>query len=226
MGVIHSIINANNFGNSLTLTKEITPPGGGKTITAVIIPVRDNAVDGRTVDTVKFNGTEVLLLAVAEIGGAQTSCFIYYIVNPTNTTANLVITMKDNAAQIFATIVHMTDMNIISPLDAVAGDSVASDPNSPIGGTLTTICDGAIILDGVVIDDDDGFTMDAETARVERLHLQSVGNCEAGTSTTETVTAGLYPLGWDKSGLNETWAWAAASFCGDEEEPPTRNRLI
>ena len=221
---IHSWTNKAVQQDVTTINLSVTVPSTADRILVVTVECRENSDPDRQVDSVYFNTTEQLTQAVGIDNGAQVTSYKYYIVNPTATTANVTVTMKGTCQSVYVSACILTGVDTADPIDATNSDSDISDTSTTIGGSITTSDANSVLIDGVVLDDDDGHTMNAYSGRVERRDQSDPGDSESGASTRTTTTAGAYSMDWTKPSTSEDWAWTVVAI--KEKEVAARRRFM
>ena len=174
---------------------------------------RHNATPGKSITSVSFNGSEAFTKVRADaragVSNAGFTTELWYLVAPTVTNANVVITYSGaNVDAIGASATLLTGVSQTSPVDSQAGSSGTGTTPSAI---ITTVADNAWILDCVIGRDNSGLTVGAgQTMRTDRL-IGSVVIDGAGVSTVNGKTpAGAETMDWTQAG--QDWAISTVSI--------------
>ncbi len=191
-----------------TQTTPITVASGANRILAYCLVTGSNHNGSTGADSVVFNGSENFTNPTG-IQYIPTFGYIiqwWYLVNPTVTTANAVVTYTNGAsASIYqsGTFIQLTGVDQASPLDA-------SNTNSGSGTTasvsITTVAANAWILDCVIVEE--ALTIGAgQTSRSNRAMAYGYA---AVSSVDGKVTPGVETMDWTLA--SEDWVTAAISF--------------
>lgn len=209
VGVTNSASDTNSV---TTLTTAVTVSAGTDRALAVCVQAR-GAPAGSAVSGVTFNGSETFTLAKAQSfasGGATFRAELWYLTNPTVTTANVVVTWpntNNNQVQAYSVV----QANGVDPSAALDSTSGAGADSATISSIITTTSDNALIIDcsltGQTLSPSVGAN---QTSRVNRA-LATTGVQDRGlTSTTAKTPAGAETMDWTQT--SERWAQVAASF--------------
>ncbi len=197
-----------------TLTKSVIVNAGTNRILVLCAGGSRGGSGNVKVTGATFNGTEAFTLAREDSRDITTLTWnsaIWYLVNPTVTTANVVVTWSgtgNTRAQGFST-VQLNGVNQSSPVDSSAGANGTSGTPSAI---ITTVADGAWIVDCPISSVDAGMTVGAgQTARTDRVG--GAFNEAFGLSTVNgKATAGAETMDWTQADSGGQWVTSVVSF--------------
>lgn len=214
--------------SSVTFSQVVS--AGSDRALVVCSQTRHSATPGKSITGVTFNTTEAFTYVRADArAGANSAGFtteLWYLVAPTVTTANVVVTYSAaNADAIGVSSTLLTGVSQTSPIDSHAGSSGASTAPAAI---ITTVADNAAIVDCAIGRTNGGLTVGAgQTVRTDRLIGSSVVD-GAGVSTVIPKTpAGAETMNWTQ-GTAEDWAISAVSLTpsGGSDPPPAENGVV
>lgn len=204
---------ATDTKNVLTVTKSVTVSAGTDRFLAVCSQVRRNTDTAYAISGVTFNGSEsftrVRTPDVQNTPGQILQAELWYLVAPTVTTADLVVTYAGlNEQAIGVSASQFNGVNQSSPIDSHAGSNGTSTTPSV---TITTVADNAAILDCVIGKSDSGLTVGAgQTVRTDRIIGVGGVNDGAGVSTVVTKTpAGSEPMNWTQP---DAFGWVMSAL--------------
>jgi hypothetical protein len=211
---------AADLTSQTSIATSVTVAAGSDRALAVCVVARGSA-GGSAVSGVTFNGSEAFTLAKAQTftSSATWRAELWYLVNPTVTTANVVVTWPgttNNQVQGYS--VHqLTGVSQTAPLDATSG---AGAESATISSTITTVEDNALIIDCAITARETTITIGAgQTSRVNRLLASAGVQDKTVSSTTAKTPAGAEVMSWTIPSP-ERWAHAALSFAPATAAPP------
>jgi len=183
--------NSSQSGNADSLTWSHSIMGGSDLVLLVFMAIDD----GITTSTVVFNTSESLTLLRRDANAGAGTSEIWYLVNPTQTTANIVASISAKAQNI-----------------AMAGDYTgATTPDNETGSTPDVVTSVSNTVSGVGADD---FVVDvvrkpgdAPTAGVDQIAQFNLaaGGERGAYSEQDGVDGGV--MSW--SSLSDDWAHTA-----------------
>lgn len=196
--------------SSLTIPNVVIPAGTTSLWVTISHSQGADAIVPAT-GKVVFNTTETMTRAAASF--TNVGAYIYYLANPTATTANVVITFTG-----------ATDRGIVATAIVVSGSlttGVLGATQTAQNGSATAIsatinptqADNSVILDCVTTLDQFALTQDVgQTQIISQWQAGNPQGCEAGASYKTTTTAGSYTTGWDNTGTNTQWDYVAVEI--------------
>jgi len=127
-----------NIVNSV-LTLNIQVSSGSDRVLVVGLAYRSNNPAAPT--SILFNGAESFLVERVGTDAADAQCFLYYLVAPTETTADVVITMPSSAKMV-GFVAYFTGVDQIDPFTAESNDAQGNDaaPTIAINSAVDEIC--------------------------------------------------------------------------------------
>lgn len=201
---------------ALTITTAFTQAVATNAVMVVVVSSASGTTD-TTVSGVTWNTSETFTSAGANCTHVQTAASvkwrssIWYLVNPTATTANVVVTWSGTGADRAQgyTIYSLSGVNQSTPVDVCAK---ALGATTAVSNTIVTTVDNDLIIDNVTSSDGSGtWAVGTGTQRVNR-DLNSAGNDEKQLSSTlPLATAGSQAMTWTGV-LNLEWVSVAAAF--------------
>jgi hypothetical protein len=125
--------------DSTTLTLNIEVSAGSDRVLVVGLAYKDNNV--LTPNSVVFNTSENFSVEHAGVDGGDAQCLLYYLVNPTVTTADVVITMASSERMV-GFVAYFTGVHQSSPFTAetVQADGTDAAPTVDINSAADEIC--------------------------------------------------------------------------------------
>lgn len=194
--VIERSYKASSGGAVSTTTVASVQVNSGEAL-IVRITCRDG---GTTVSNVKFNGTESLTKAVGLSGNLLSD--IWYLPNPTATTANVVVTYnasRDRPRLVSVEVVSGADTSALIDATTTADNFTTS---TSITANLTTTVNDTLLLDACIqVADatDPTFTPGtSQTAQINERVLGTFGG-KMGHSSKSGGTAGSKTMSWTSS---------------------------
>ena len=209
-----SVTDAPNTNSVSSVTQSVVVPVMTKGIMLVCSTVRGNTPVNATAGT--FNGAEALTFLQRDTGQVQTE--LWYLVNPTATTANVVMTYAstgNNFAMAFSVLL-LSGVNQSTPIDVHSG----SHGNGPTLSTiLTTVANSTWAADCSMGTSNAGITVGAgQTARANRIIGSSVDGVGMSTINGQAI-AGAETLSWTQA-AGQDWAISAVSLVPDVAAAP------
>jgi hypothetical protein len=217
-----SVTNAAAAVSVDSVTTTVTVPSGTDRVMLACAATEGNT--GVPVTGVTFNTTETFTKIRHDQrnagGGVEIITNLWYLVNPTVTTADAVTTFStaQNDRAIGISYAIFNGVSQSSPIDAQAGGTGSSGTLSAV---LTTVAANAWIADCAAGDND--LTVGAgQTMRVDRAILVQLF---VGVSTVDgKATPGSETMDWTQT--TEDWATSAVSFApSGGSDPPTSSPL-
>lgn len=200
--------------NSATLTFSHTPGAGANKLLMVAVGL-GNTVSSQggappTVNSVTFNGTPMTLVESAL--GLETRSVVYYLLNPSNGPANVVVTASSNTtgdgdpARINASATTFINVNQTTPL----GTPVKVEESGNVG-TLNLIVSPTTVNDIVY----SAMTVDegGSTPTITVAGGQTTLANQSGTGFESTHSASSYEAGTGSS-VTSTYTFTAQDHCG------------
>lgn len=204
---------AGNSVSQSSITTSVTVSSGTNRALILCVQARNSGVT-HSVTSATFNGSESFTKVRADfIGtGASWQTEIWYLLNPTVTTANVVVNWASGApdqAQGY-TVVYLTGVAQSSVVDGQNGAS--NSAGTTLSCSVTTSVNNSWIVDSAICQDNGGLAVGAnQTARTDRnLNIGPVDE-GVGVSTCVKTTAGAETMDWTQlSALN--WCMSAVGF--------------
>lgn len=179
-------------GNTDTLTWSHVAGGGADCVLMVGVSIDSDTVN---VDTITFNTSESFTQLRNDVNAGANSSEIWYLLNPTDTTANIVVTL-DGKAQVIGGAVDFNG---------------ASTPDNPDGATPDSVTSSSITVAGDTADNfmfdviaKPGGTATEGADQVADWNLSQGGNQGAGSSQDGT-SGGV--MSWTSA--SDDWAHTA-----------------
>lgn len=206
-----SVTDATPVNSTNTITKSVVVPSGTDRIMVVCIQTKDVSADTPS-SGVTFNTSEAMTHIHRDIRAATfLSADLWYLVNPTVTTANVVVTFPNgnNTHEMAFSAVLLTGVDQTTPIDAQNGSNGSSSTLSTI---VTTVAANAWIVDCAHGLDCAGLTVGAgQTQRTNRILSSTATHTGAGVSTVDgKASPGAETMDWTQVGAS--WAISSASF--------------
>ena len=208
VGVTNSAADTVSAGSIAT---SVTVSAGTDPSLTVLVQARGSA-GGAAVSSVT-RGAQSFTLAKAQtqVSGSTFRSEAWVLPNATVGTANVVVTWAstaNNEAQGYS-VIQADGVSLTSPIDATSGAGADSTATS---STITTVADGALIIDSAFARDNVSYTVGADqTQRVNRV-LASTGVVDvAAVSTTAKATHGAEVMSWTQSSA-QAWTHVAVSL--------------
>lgn len=175
-----------------SLTISVTVTSGSNRVLVVGIN-QCSTVALATISSVVFNGSETMTLAKAQTFSPTFfhRSAMYYLVNPTVTTANVVVTFSnanDNLYQA-ASVIRFEGIDQASPIDATSGNTGTSGTCSTV---ITTVANDAWVLDCAQARD--GLTIGAN--QTQRVSLSNGSIFTKMSTVNGKATPGTETMDW------------------------------
>jgi len=159
-------------------------------------------------------------------GGPNWRTELWYLVNPTATTANVTMNLAgitNDEAMAFS-VIYLAGIDQTNPVDAQNGNSGSGTTGST---SITTVAAEAWIVDCIIGRDDGGWAVGSgQTSRVDRQLNSGGANEGAGSSTVDgKASPGAETMDWSQ-GTAVDWAQSAASFTPAGTARPSRLMLL
>lgn len=191
-----------------TLTYSHTVNAGSNKILIVGVTIEvDTGNPLRTISTVVFNTNESLTKIDAQEYDSRDETSLWYLLNPTATTANIVVTASADPG---------ADSGIVSGAVTINGaeqqaheaTAKATGTGTDIGVLITTITDDAWVLDSVGLTRS-SINMAPDAGQTERW--EEAAECRGNGSTRPVAVAAQVNMGWTAAS-SYPWGIVAASF--------------
>lgn len=184
--------------NTSTLSFEITVPAGTDFLT---VGMCLNNFTG-TISSVVFNTNEGMQQRIYQTNASSNRrTALFFLVNPTVTTANVVITLSANAQQILAA------AHSWSGVDANSGTNGAADGRSLAPSAtsfefdLTTTENNSVVVDAFGVDDEGNPAPSGDNTG--NGLLRNGNQADLGASFATIATAGTANMDWSLSALGD-----------------------
>lgn len=211
---------SNNAGeqNKLTTTISHTPSSGSNSILLALIAIchdKDDPVPGASmgVSSITFNTTEVFTKLRADpgsSGGTEPDSEIWYLVNPTATTANVVLTYVQTQFTVDVSCIDFLGVDQASPFEANAGKNQTG--GTSMSNTITTLSANAYIISVIASKVNDAIAKDASQTTIFANNQSNVGagaNLASHSTYELKATAGSDTQSFTSIGDDD----AALSIC-------------
>lgn len=186
--------------------------------------------DGINASAPTWNGVAMTQRASASNAGAELNAYLYDLVAPTTGNQTFAFSASGTSnLYMAATLISLKGVETSSHIDDT--DSTTSTAANPTLPALTTVTDGAAVIDCVASNTSGAPTMNAETNRVQRASFNA-DTQERGVGASTIITkspAGSVTMGWN-IGSNES-AYVAiavkpAAGGGGGGTPNNRTQLL
>lgn len=197
--------------NQTSISQSVTVSAGTDRLLVCCVHDRDSNAS-RAVNSVVFNTSEAFtkIRHDARGSGPFWRTEIWYLVNPSVTTANVLVTWAAgcDGGQAFS-VIYLTGVDGSNPVDAHNG---ANGSGTTLSVNITTVAADAWIVDSAIGQDDAGLTVGSgQTARVDRNIGVGVTEEGVGVSTVNgKASPGSETMDWTQTSAN--WCITAASF--------------
>jgi hypothetical protein len=176
----------------------------------LVVCVGFKAPTGTTVSSLTYNGVALTFVRANEniiSAGTIARSEIWYLVSPATGANSISLTLSASASAVLAGAISLTEVDQSSPLDAHAGQSSSG---STISVVITTVADGAWIIDSYARGDGIGTTVGAN--QTQRWKIDTYNTDSFGVSTVNGKSpAGSETMDWTMGG-SKNYATATASF--------------
>lgn len=206
----HATVAQQDAGSSNTFSFVVN--SGSNNLLLVLVSAEANAGNNGNdpVTGITFNGTALTKVDSRHTnvtpGGSGNSAEIWYLIDPTVTTANIVVSYTGTVDGDAITAIQLTGAHQTSPIDAYNGFKANSANPS---NAITTIADNCLVID-VLSGSGSGTTLTADVSQTERSNITNVGHCRSATSTEAKATAGSVTMSWTMA--SQVWAQIIASI--------------
>ncbi len=182
--------------------------GGNRLLVVTVGLERDPGED--TVFDVTYSGQDLTKIRgeIAEPGGTEAHAELWYLLNPPSGTADVVVTTSygsGNVRDLHAGAISLEGVAQQAP-EANAGNNLIGA--GPISTNITTVSDGAWLVDAVTSGNTGYFT--PNSGQTEQHDLSNTTSSHAA-GTREVATAGATAEQWTHDGANRL-AHAVATF--------------
>ncbi len=193
-----------------------TVPSGPNRLLVVMVATEDTTDADRVVSSVTWNTSENLTEAKAQQNDTENvGANIWYLINPTTTTANVVVNFAGSVTSVgvtVTTLLNASQTNVVN----VTGGSNQSNTTSP-NLSVTTTTDYAYVISTIANNADTALT----STQTERSDF-SITGARMVTSTIQKDFAGSQNMGYTAGGATDDHAQAVVAF---KAMPPTVQRL-
>nr|MBA3845353.1 hypothetical protein [Planctomycetota bacterium] len=181
-------------------------PAGSERLLVVTVAMRDTTDASRRVSTVTFGGVALTRAIDQQNDTNDVGAAVYFLIAPTVSTANVVVTLVGSVADLAAAATNLTNMTQVSPLDVIAGADLA-DTASP-STSITSITHNSVLI-STITRNVSGVMTSAQT----ELCDQSLGaNAQHVASSLIQTTMGAQAMAYSAGGATDDWAQALAAF--------------
>jgi len=172
----------------------------------VLIVSADVYDAAQNITGITWNGTENFVFGVAvDAGSSDRRAEIWYLVNPTATTADVVTTWASTAIRRGAGVYSFYDVDQDDPLGVTATDNGTGSTSS---GTITPTTSNSLIVDSDISSGNGGSAVDTLTAGwTELISTRTFSSQYALTPTINASNDMFYTYG-----SSVAWTWCAAEI--------------
>jgi hypothetical protein len=208
--------------DNTTISWSHTIGSGSNRMLIIGVGAEDTSQTDLVISSVKYNGVDMTLVAGSSVSVTGSSTYekteLFYMLNsslPSAGTYTVTVTYAGNVPNKNAGAVSLTGV-AQTAREAVATSSNSSQ--SAISTNITTLTDGAWVVDAVVSSNTGTFTATG-TGMTERWDVSASASSAAG-STRPVATAGLVTLIWQHTSTSgRRLAHSLAAFAAYEEPP-------
>lgn len=202
----------NTGGNfSYTVSYPVSVSAGSNRILVLSAQSRrSSSISPASITGCTFNGSENFTFVRRDEkvpGSSNLKTELWYLVAPTETTANVVCSYANNQSDLTRTfsVSYLTGVSQSAPIDASAGSNGTSTTLSTV---VTTVAQGAWIIDSAYGRHDAGLTVGSgQTTRTDRLIILD----GLGVSTVNgKATPGAETMDWTQG--SDDWSYSAMSL--------------
>lgn len=204
---VDAISNGTNDNTQTSSTWSHVVGSGSNRILCVICTARDSSgTNDFVVSSVTFNGSGTGFSMIPGLTDTsdRVRTEIWVLVNPTNTTANIVVTWTGSCQTVAAGAISLNGVDQSSPVH-VSDTSQGTGTNPTI--SLTTSINNTFMVGGVMIDTSSDIINDQGSAI---FNLD--GSRQAGGSYIALPSSGTGTLSWTSSLSSGAWVAAAIAF--------------
>jgi hypothetical protein len=195
--------NSNSFNDTFLSLSHTVGNGNDRILIVGIVGEDDNAND-LTISSIDFAGITLDLMPnsdeIAGVGSGNDRIVkseLYYLLNPPSGTENINITYTGNISKGCAGAISLENVEQKIP-EAVSTGSVGG--TNTISTDITTLTDGAWIVDVVGSNDQSSFSVGQSSSQIERFEISSNSSAAAG-GTALMTSSGTTNITWDFSAV-------------------------
>lgn len=177
--------------NTDTMSFSVAVPAGSDFLTVGLCL---NSFTG-TITSVVFNGSEQLQERFYQTNASSNRrTALFFLANPTITTANVVVTLSENANQILAAAHSWSGVDADSGTNGAADGRSLAPTASSFEFDLTTTQNNSVVVDAAGVDDDSNPSPSGDNAG--NGLLRNGNQADLGASFAEIATAGTANMDW------------------------------
>lgn len=197
---------SDSIGTETSLTYEHTVPEGAAAI-AVSVETRNGPITGIT-----WGGVALTRAVRSIVGGVEAS--IWYLTNPADGTADIVVTASNASAGIVMGVTNLADVDRVNPVR----DTATGNGSTIVSLSVDTEA-GDLVIDSLA--GPDNGTGDTPTigAGQTQLHGPAIVTDTRGRSSWEAATGSSVTMSWTTL-RSENWRYVAVSFKSPVEPDP------
>ncbi|KPJ58335.1 MAG: hypothetical protein AMJ46_14330 [Latescibacteria bacterium DG_63] len=200
-------------GNTSSISWSHTMGSGSDGILVVGVSWRNTGNDPWTVSSVTYNSQPLIEIRndiqLGDPPGSRSSA-LYYLLSPPSGTNDIVVTYSGTPYLSGGGAVSFFNVDQTSPIDAHDGVAGAAATTTP-GVTITTITDGAWVVDNLCLREATGTTA-AGAGQTERWNRDVGGIVTAGSTEGPVATAGDVTMDWTTGSGNEGYSMSVAAL--------------
>ncbi len=173
----------------------------GDTVLIVCVGIRDTT-DTETISDVTFNSVSLTKAATVthSVSGTRVISEIWYQVNPSGT-ADVVFTTSGTVEDLVLRCYVLDG----AKEQANEAESTFTDTTSPVGpNSITTLTNGALIIDGISFGDANDTAVVSETDQIIIGDSAPSTNFRLSTSQRQAGDAGSHTMGWTHANMNKS----------------------
>jgi len=201
--------------NGSSLSWSHTIGNGDNRILAVGVVAENNDANSLEVSSVDFGGFGLNMVPnsveTAGLGSGSDRVVkseLYYLLDPPSGTGTITITYLENVSKRCAGAISLENAEKEVP-EAVSTGSVGG--TNTISTNITTLTDGAWVVDVVGSNNQGSFTVGQGSSQIERFDISSNSSAAAG-GTAFTALKGTANITWDHSAVSGHIVHSVASF--------------
>jgi hypothetical protein len=224
--ITRDAVSASSVGDATsTLTWSHTVGSGSNKILVVGVGARDPTAGNTVVNSVVFNTSESFTKVRDDsVGGVQTlRSGLWYLLNPSTTTANIVVTFAGAADDSGAGAISLFNVSQSSPIDAQNGSNAATQA-SPLSTSITVVGTNCWIIDAVYSKSDIDISAVSPQVAYYDLNPRAGGDSAAG-SYIMMVPAGSNTMSWIYPGGSDDYAHSVISLTPATDDDKAINPL-
>ncbi len=182
------------------------------------------------VASIVFNSSEYFTYAGTQIGdGQDTSCEVWYLVNPTVTTANVVVDYTGSTTPDAG--VAILSLYGVDQSDPIGATNTATAQSNSASVSLTTEAANSWIVDIVAADDNNnpGSEFSPTGSQTERVDFEGgsgTGTFTMAVGTRAVTTATSYTVSWSIASGTEYWVQEAVEVKAAAVTPTERTKTF